>query len=88
MGAYDRAGELVASHTAYHPSLARQALCRQTPNVGARCGNTARWDLCGGHMVTCVPTAILDREAMGKAAWPGTVADMCKQKKVPHAAIE
>ncbi|MDQ2765347.1 MAG: hypothetical protein M3Y22_18285, partial [Pseudomonadota bacterium] len=27
--------------------------------MGARCGNTARRDLCGGHPVTCVPTAIL-----------------------------
>jgi hypothetical protein len=33
---------------------------RQTLEVGARCGNTARPDLCGGHAVTRVPTAILD----------------------------
>jgi hypothetical protein len=31
---------------------------RQTPKVGAGCGNPARPDLCGGRSVTSVPTAI------------------------------
>jgi len=26
------------------------------PEAGAQCGNAARWDLCGGHRVTGVPT--------------------------------
>src|SRR3712207_4084506 len=32
--------------------------CRQAPEVGAGCGNTARPDLCGGRSVMSVPTAI------------------------------
>ena len=38
--------------------MAKRTLRRQTPKVGARCGNTARRDLCGGRVVTRVPTAI------------------------------
>src|SRR5260221_14765538 len=36
----------------------RQTLCRHTPKVGAVCPNWARTDLCGGHSVMSVPTAI------------------------------
>jgi hypothetical protein len=36
----------------------RQCL-RVRPEVGARCGSSARWDLCGGRRVTGVPTATL-----------------------------
>src|SRR5207237_211772 len=36
---------------------AGEALRRQTPEVGAVCGNTARTDLCGGRWATGVPTA-------------------------------
>src|SRR5215213_7262464 len=32
--------------------------CRQTPKVGAVCGNAARTVLCGGRSVMGVPTAI------------------------------
>jgi hypothetical protein len=32
--------------------------CRQTPKVGAVCGNAARTVLCGGRPVMGVPTAI------------------------------
>ena len=39
-------------------SLARCALRRQTPEVGAGCLNWASPDLCGGRGVTRVPTAI------------------------------
>ena len=35
----------------------RQSVCASTPEVGAQCGNSARWDLCGGRRVTGVPTA-------------------------------
>ena len=31
---------------------------RLRPKVGAVCGSSARTDLRGGHMATCVPTAI------------------------------
>ncbi len=54
----DRAAKSMASQTAHHASLAQPALRRQTPEVGARCGNTARRVLCGGRAVTRVPTAI------------------------------
>src|SRR5229473_2666370 len=39
-------------------SLAQHPLCRQTPEVGARCVNCARRDLCGGRPEMGVPTAI------------------------------
>ena len=38
-------------------SLAKCALCRQTPEVGAECPNWARSDLCGGRSAMGVPTA-------------------------------
>ena len=38
-------------------SLAERAVCRQTPEVGAVCGNSARTDLCGGRSAMGVPTA-------------------------------
>jgi hypothetical protein len=40
-----------------HP-LAKPALRRQTPKVGAVCGKAARTVLCGGRSVMSVPTAI------------------------------
>ncbi len=33
------------------------ALRRHSPEVGAQCGNSARWDLCGGPPARAVPTA-------------------------------
>src|SRR5215475_8690415 len=36
-----------------------------TPKVGAVCGNSARTDLCGGRLVTAVPTAIVRRRSTG-----------------------
>ena len=41
----------------------QHALRRQTPEVGAVCGNAARTDLCGGRSVMGVPTAI-DKRAV------------------------
>ena len=37
----------------------RQAVsaCASEPEVGAQCGSSARWDLCGGCRVTGIPTA-------------------------------
>jgi hypothetical protein len=39
----------------------RQAIsaCASELEVGAQCGSSARWDLCGGRRVTGVPTATL-----------------------------
>ena len=48
----------MASEAAGNPSLASRTVCRQIPKVGARCGNSARRDLCGGYAATRIPTAI------------------------------
>ena len=40
------------------PPLAQPPFRRQTPEVGAVCGQAARTDLCGGRAVMRVPTAI------------------------------
>ena len=37
----------------------KRALLRQASEVGAQCGNSARWDLCGGPPARAVPTATL-----------------------------
>ena len=34
-------------------------LRRHSSEAGAQCGNSARWDLCGGRRVTGVPTGII-----------------------------
>src|SRR5260370_15816997 len=39
----------VAPQAANPSSLARQALCRSIPEVGAVCGKAASTDLCGGR---------------------------------------
>ena len=59
VGADGEAGRRLAPQTAHPSSLAAAALRRQTPEVGAVCGNSARTDLCGGRPVMGVPTAIL-----------------------------
>src|SRR5271166_2644682 len=50
------------------PSLAVSAFSRQTPQVGAVCGNSARTVLCGGRSVMGVPTAIQTSLAEGVGA--------------------
>src|SRR4051794_23435155 len=42
-------------------SLAKPALRRQTPEVGAECPNGARSDLCGGMPAMAFPTAMMLR---------------------------
>ena len=39
----------------------RHSVCASTPEVGAQCGSSARWDLRGGRRVTGVPTATAQR---------------------------
>src|SRR6202795_5145601 len=58
LGADQAVGRRLAPATANPSSVAREALRRQTPKVGAVCPNWARTDLCGGREVTRVPTAI------------------------------
>src|SRR6266516_3174524 len=48
--------------------------CASRPEAGARCGNAARRDLCGGCWVTGIPTAtitIRSQETMPQAELPG-----------------
>ena len=58
LGADQAVGRRLAPATTNPSSVAREALRRQTPKVGAICPNWARMDLCGGREVTRVPTAI------------------------------
>ena len=51
-------GRGVAPQAPYPTPLAKRSLRRQTPEVGAVCGQAARTDLCGGTGVTRFPTAI------------------------------
>ena len=59
VGPYDAIGRRLAPRAAHPSSLARPALRRQTPEVGAGCSNCARPDLCGGCSAMSIPTAIL-----------------------------
>src|SRR5215469_17582174 len=52
------AGRRLAAETENPSPLAAPAVRRQTPEVGAVCGSSARTDLCGGRSVTGAPTAI------------------------------
>src|SRR5215831_18153494 len=67
MGSDDETGRRLASRSAHPSSLARSALRRQTPKVGAGCSNWARPDLRGGCAVMCIPTAILGRVEMWRS---------------------
>src|SRR3954452_24571497 len=58
VGADGETGGRISPQAPYPSSLAKCAVCRQTPKVGAECGNPARSDLCGGTGVTRFPTAI------------------------------
>ena len=57
VGARRAASGRLSARAAHPSSLAGAALCRQTPEAGAVCGNAARTVLCGGRAVMRVPTA-------------------------------
>jgi hypothetical protein len=59
MGTYCADSFGLVAHPAYPSPLAERTLFRQTPEVGARCVNRARRDLCGGYSVRGIPTAIM-----------------------------
>src|ERR1035437_7038075 len=63
--------ESVSQALGHIRQIAKRALRRQTPEVGAVCGKSARTDLCGGRPVMDVPTAIpWERLSMQlRAAW-------------------
>src|SRR5438132_6689423 len=52
----------LASQTPHYSSLARTALRRHQPEVGAGCPNGARPVLCGGCTVMRIPTATSTRD--------------------------
>ena len=56
----------MAPATAHPPPLARTAICRHSPEVGAVCGKAARTDLCGGRGAISVPTATVAAIALGR----------------------
>jgi RNA-directed DNA polymerase len=58
VGADHEACRRLAPKAANPASLAARSLRRQTPKVGAVCGNPARTVLCGGRSEMSVPTAI------------------------------
>src|SRR5580700_3993113 len=57
VGADGETGGRISPKAPYPSSVAECAVCCQTPEVGAECGNPARSDLCGGRSVMIVPTA-------------------------------
>ena len=59
VGAYDEDRCALATATSNPASMAGQAVCRQTPKVGAECANCACSDLCGGGSAMGVPTEIV-----------------------------
>src|SRR6202161_2440819 len=59
LGADQAVGRRLAPETTNPSSVAREAIRRQTPKVGAICPNWARMYLFGGREVTRVPTAIV-----------------------------
>jgi hypothetical protein len=58
VGRNGQAGRALAATAADIPPMASRTLPRQTPKVGAVCGNSARTVLCGARPVMGVPTAI------------------------------
>src|SRR5208282_6005907 len=76
VGADGETGGRIPPKAPYPSPLAKCAVCRQTPEVGAECGNPARSDLCGGTGVTRFPTANprpegRDRASLGNAGRSG-----------------
>jgi hypothetical protein len=65
VGAGNEARRRLAPAPAHPPPLAKPALRRQAPEVGAGCGNAARPDLCGGRSAMSVPTAITNHKNCG-----------------------
>ena len=59
LGTDSEVGGRLPPETPHPSSLASRAVRRQSPEVGAECLNGARSDLCGGHSVMSVPTAII-----------------------------
>ena len=61
MGPHEAVSRPLATVSTCSASVARQALRRYSPKVGARCVNRARRDLCGGCSAMDIPTATIGR---------------------------
>ena len=83
MGAHDEDRCCMATTTPSPSSMAKRAICRQTPEVGAVCPNRARTDLCGGRRAISVPTAIPPAGYVGGLEEGGTGQ---LQKREPQEA--
>ncbi len=61
----------------------RQSVCASAPEVGAQCGSSARWDLCGGRRATGVPTAKVGHRTAWRLAQSNRVRHemLCKSLK-------
>jgi hypothetical protein len=72
--------------------VAARSVCRQSPAVGARCGNSARRDLCGGYAATRIPTAILGPlgvlEGFPAGSEAVALAGECKDSAVMHESVD
>lgn len=64
LGAFQPYRQEMDSYAHNPASISERALLRQTLKVGARCGNAARRDLCGGPPERAVPTATTSRNHM------------------------
>jgi RNA-directed DNA polymerase len=53
------AGHRLAAQSPEYAPVPKSTLRRHSPKVGAQCGSSARWDLCGGRGAILVPTAIV-----------------------------
>jgi hypothetical protein len=85
VGSDDETGRQLASRSAHPSSLARSALRRQTPKVGAGCSNWARPDPCGGCPAMGIPTAILGRfETLPRLA---ALSPTCRLAQIPGAWV-
>src|SRR3984885_13852684 len=81
-------GRGVAPQAPYPTPLAKRSLRRQTPEVGAVCGQAARTDLCGGRPVMGVPTAIADYSLFASDTLISIIgrAFPCLIRKLPKTA--
>src|SRR5215469_12029614 len=85
MGSDDETGRRLASRSAHPSFLARSALRRQTPKVGAGCSNWARPDPRGGCAVMCIPTAILGGNRILRLVWPQALGrQRCPRQNFSH----
>ena len=90
-GTKGNAGQHSTYRAQYRASLSQvqeriRHVRRQTPEVGAVCGNPARTVLCGGTGVTRFPTAIAPRRNARRRRGVHRDARLCPRRQMPAAA--